>query len=56
MSGAFEVTAAGMLVHSKLTIPGHAKCQTALERQRVIAKLRRLVDAQDEGLHRSPRQ
>ena len=27
-TGAFEVTACGRLIHSKLTIQGHGKCQT----------------------------
>lgn len=27
-TGAFEVVASGHLLHSKLTVPGHGKCQT----------------------------
>ena len=27
-TGAFEVTAGNQLIHSKLTIPGHGKCET----------------------------
>lgn len=43
MSGAFEVSVNGSLVHSKLTIKGHDKCQSALERRRVLAKIKKLV-------------
>ena len=43
MSGAFEVTAAGSLIHSKLTIKGHGKCETSLERRRVLTKLQRIA-------------
>lgn len=43
MSGAFEVTAAGALLHSKLSIKGHGKCESALERRRLLVKLRRIV-------------
>ena len=44
MSGAFEVSADGVIVHSKLTKKGHGKCSTELERRRVLEKLRRMND------------
>ena len=31
MQGAFEVTVGGRLVHSRLKIQGHGKCETAEE-------------------------
>ena len=44
ITGAFEVIADdGMVLHSKLTVKGHGKCETRLERQRVLHKLKRLV-------------
>ena len=43
ITGAFEVTAEGSLIHSRLSIKGHGKCETALERRRVLTKLRRLM-------------
>jgi len=46
MSGAFEVTSGGLALHSRLTVKGHGKCETRLERQRVLTKLRRVVAAQ----------
>lgn len=45
MSGAFEVRANGILVHSKLTGKGHAKCESALERQRVVGKIKKVMTA-----------
>lgn len=34
--GAFELTVGGKLVHSKLTIQGHGKCQTDQELDNII--------------------
>ena len=38
-TGAFEVTANGQLIHSKLTM-GHGKCQTDEELDGIIAHIR----------------
>jgi len=43
MSGAFEVSGNGTLIHSKLTVKGHAKGETELERRRVLEKIRRMT-------------
>jgi hypothetical protein len=43
MSGAFEVSCNGVLIHSKLSVKEHGKCESALERRRVVEKLRRMT-------------
>lgn len=42
-TGAFEVTAGGQLIHSKLTIQGHGKCQTDEELDNIIAKIQSMT-------------
>ena len=41
-TGAFEVTANGMLIHSKLTM-GHGKCQTDQELDGIIDNISKIV-------------
>ena len=41
-SGAFEVTAGGVLIHSKLTM-GHGKCQSDEELDNILAHITALV-------------
>tara|TARA_B100000513_G_scaffold161083_1_gene78105 strand:- start:23 stop:247 length:225 start_codon:yes stop_codon:yes gene_type:complete len=43
-SGAFEVTANGELIHSKLTM-GHGKCQTDEELDSIIAEVQKRLAA-----------
>ena len=43
-SGAFEVEVAGKLVHSKLTMAGHGKCQTEEELDNIIEAIKKTLE------------